>query len=125
MQTPESHGYAVLVCVLASLGGLFMGYDQSVTSAGVSMATFLDDFGIGWHGLTNETCTSHRLPDQWTAFAMWYSTVSSLGCVLGALSEVSWTTAVDATRPSSRPACSVVLTQRGSASAQARHTRRS
>ncbi len=44
--TEGSRMYAVIVCVFASLGGIFFGYDQGVTGGVLVMPSFLNDFCI-------------------------------------------------------------------------------
>lgn len=85
--TEGSKTYAIIVCVFASLGGLFFGYDQGVTSAVLIMDSFLEDFCIGWHGFTEDTCKGSlsALPDEWTDFTLWYNMSYNIGCIFGAL----------------------------------------
>ncbi|KAE8979143.1 hypothetical protein PR002_g24501 [Phytophthora rubi] len=82
-----SQTYAIIVCMFASLGGFFFGYDQGVTSGVLIMDSFLDDYCVGWHNFTYEDCTksSSDLPGKWTTFTVWYNMVYNLGCLVGAL----------------------------------------
>ncbi|KUF86169.1 Sugar transport protein 7 [Phytophthora nicotianae] len=85
--TQGSQTYAIIVCMFASLGGFFFGYDQGVTSGVLIMDSFLEDYCVGWHNFTYEDCTrsSSDLPGQWTTFTVWYNMVYNLGCLVGAL----------------------------------------
>ncbi|KAG2928031.1 hypothetical protein PC115_g7334 [Phytophthora cactorum] len=55
--TKGSQTYAIIVCMFASLGGFFFGYDQGVTSGVLIMDSFLEDYCISWHNFTYEDCT--------------------------------------------------------------------
>ncbi|KAL4144269.1 hypothetical protein PRNP1_013406 [Phytophthora ramorum] len=85
--TEGSQTYAIIVCMFASLGGFFFGYDQGVTSGVLIMDSFLEDYCVGWHNFTYDDCTrsSSDLPGQWTTFTVWYNMVYNLGCLVGAL----------------------------------------
>jgi sugar porter (SP) family MFS transporter len=85
--TEGSRTYAIIVCLFASLGGIFFGYDQGVTSGVLIMDSFINDYCVGWHNFTYEECTasSSNLPGEWTDFTVWYSMTYYLGCVFGAL----------------------------------------
>ncbi|TYZ61495.1 hypothetical protein PybrP1_008381 [[Pythium] brassicae (nom. inval.)] len=87
LPTEGSKTYAIIVCVFASLGGLFFGYDQGVTSAVLIMDSFLEDFCVGWHGFTWDTCRASvsSLPEEWTDFTLWYNMAYNIGCIFGAL----------------------------------------
>ncbi|RLN97161.1 hypothetical protein BBJ28_00019455 [Nothophytophthora sp. Chile5] len=84
-----SRTYAIIVCLFASLGGIFFGYDQGVTSAVLIMDNFLEDWCVGWHNFTYEQCTAStsNLPDEWTTYTLWYVMAYTLGCVFGALAS--------------------------------------
>jgi len=66
LPTEGSRTYAIIMCIFASLGGLFFGYDQGVTSGVLVMHSFLNDYRIEWHGHTYEKCTgtSSELPTR-------------------------------------------------------------
>ncbi|KAF1329399.1 Sugar transport protein 10, partial [Globisporangium splendens] len=85
--TEGTKTYAIIVCVFASLGGLFFGYDQGVTSSVLIMDSFLEDYCVGWHGFTYEDCikSTSDLPDQWTDYTLWYNMSYNIGCIFGAL----------------------------------------
>ncbi|KAG2529616.1 hypothetical protein JM18_001389 [Phytophthora kernoviae] len=85
--TEGNRTYAIIVCVFASLGGFFFGYDQGVTSGVLIMDSFLNDYCVGWRNFTYEDCTrsSSDLPGEWTTFTVWYNMVYNLGCLVGAL----------------------------------------
>ncbi|RLN87870.1 hypothetical protein BBJ28_00016216 [Nothophytophthora sp. Chile5] len=85
--TEGKRTYAIVVCVFASLGGFFFGYDQGVTSGVLIMDSFLNDYCVGWHNFTYEDCTrsTSDLPGEWTTFTVWYNMVYNLGCLVGAL----------------------------------------
>ncbi|RLN67895.1 hypothetical protein BBJ29_004943 [Phytophthora kernoviae] len=85
--TEGNRTYAITVCVFASLGGFFFGYDQGVTSGVLIMDSFLNDYCVGWRNFTYEDCTrsSSDLPGEWTTFTVWYNMVYNLGCLVGAL----------------------------------------
>ncbi|TYZ61496.1 hypothetical protein PybrP1_012279 [[Pythium] brassicae (nom. inval.)] len=87
LPTEGTKTYAIIVCIFASLGGLFFGYDQGVTSAVLIMDSFLEDFCVGWHGFTWETCRLRvsDLPEEWTDFTLWYNMAYNIGCIFGAL----------------------------------------
>ncbi|TYZ53917.1 hypothetical protein PybrP1_012217, partial [[Pythium] brassicae (nom. inval.)] len=50
--TEGSRTYAIIVCVFASLGGWFFGYDQGVTGGVLVMKSCIGDWCVGWHGQT-------------------------------------------------------------------------
>ncbi|KAF1326628.1 Major facilitator superfamily, partial [Globisporangium splendens] len=79
--------YAIVVCIFASLGGLYFGYDQGVTGGVLVMRSFLNDFCVGWRGQTYEDCTakSTALPERWLDFTLWYNMTYNIGCIFGAL----------------------------------------
>ncbi|KAF1325598.1 Major facilitator superfamily, partial [Globisporangium splendens] len=85
--TEGSRRYAVIVCIFASLGGLFFGYDQGVTGGVLVMKSFLNDYCIGWHEQTEFDCTrsSDKLPTRWLDFTLWYNMTYNIGCIFGAL----------------------------------------
>jgi SP family sugar:H+ symporter-like MFS transporter len=87
--TEGSRTYAIVVCLFASLGGIFFGYDQGVTSAVLIMDGFLEDWCVGWHNFTYDQCTAstNSLPDKWTTFTLWYNMMYTLGCVVGAFAS--------------------------------------
>jgi sugar porter (SP) family MFS transporter len=84
--TEGSRRYAIIVCLFASLGGIFFGYDQGVTSGVLIMDSFINDYCTGWHNFTYEDCTvsSSNLPSKWVNFTVWYSMSYYIGCVFGA-----------------------------------------
>jgi len=80
--------YAIVVCLFASLGGLFFGYDQGVTGGVLVMNSFIDDYCVGdWKGFTHAQCTSdsNKLPSQWLDFTLLYNMTYNIGCIFGAL----------------------------------------
>ncbi|TMW61731.1 hypothetical protein Poli38472_010794 [Pythium oligandrum] len=85
--TEGTRTYAIIVCIFASLGGLFFGYDQGVTSGVLVMDGFINDFCTGWKGFTYEQCTSSsaNLPSEWLDFTQWYNMAYNIGCIFGAL----------------------------------------
>jgi|UniRef100_K3X774 sugar porter (SP) family MFS transporter len=87
LPTEGTRTYAIIVCIFASLGGLFFGYDQGVTGGVLVMDSYLRDFCVGWHGQTYEECTakSTALPDRWIDFTLWYNMTYNIGCIVGAL----------------------------------------
>ncbi|KAF4029332.1 Sugar (and other) transporter [Phytophthora infestans] len=84
--TEGSRTYAIIVCVFATLGGLFFGYDQGVTSGVLIMDSFIYDYCVGWHNFTYEQCVASAsdLPAEWTDFTVWYNMAYNLGCLGGA-----------------------------------------
>jgi len=87
LPTEGSRTYAIIVCIFASLGGLFFGYDQGVTGGVLVMHSFLNDYCIGWHGHSYDVCTgaSSALPTRWLDFTLWYNMTYNIGCIFGAL----------------------------------------
>lgn len=84
--TEGSRTYAIIVCVFASLGGLFFGYDQGVTGGVLVMKSFLRDFCIGYNMNTEAQCKAGSgAPDNWLDFTLWYNMTYNLGCIFGAL----------------------------------------
>ncbi|OQR86399.1 Major Facilitator Superfamily (MFS) [Achlya hypogyna] len=85
-QTEGSKVYAVVVCVFASLGGIFFGYDQGVTGGVLVMESFLSDFCYGYGGNTNVTCkaSSQELPTNWLNFTTLFNVLYYIGCIFGA-----------------------------------------
>ena len=80
--------FAIIVCVFASLGGLFAGYDQGVVGGVIVMDGFLKDFCVGYKpGFTMGVCTSDTkdLPGDWTNFTTWYNMTYNVGCIFGAI----------------------------------------
>ncbi|EQC33655.1 hypothetical protein SDRG_08759, partial [Saprolegnia diclina VS20] len=59
VQTEGSKVYAIVVCVFASLGGIFFGYDQGVTGGVLVMDSFLNDFCIGYDGNSEAACKAN------------------------------------------------------------------
>ncbi|OQR85734.1 hypothetical protein THRCLA_10640, partial [Thraustotheca clavata] len=84
--TEGSRAYAIVVCVFASLGGIFFGYDQGVTGGVLVMDSFLKDFCYGFGGNTKEDCheSSQHLPDNWSTYTTLYNVLYYLGCIGGA-----------------------------------------
>ncbi|GAB9477205.1 Major facilitator superfamily, partial [Globisporangium polare] len=87
LPTEGSRRYAIIVCIFASLGGLFFGYDQGVTGGVLVMKSFLNDYCVGWHDQTSFDCTrsSKELPTRWLDFTLWYNMCYNIGCIFGAL----------------------------------------
>jgi SP family sugar:H+ symporter-like MFS transporter len=85
--TEGKRTYAIIVCIFASLGGLFFGYDQGVTGGVLVMDSFLDDFCVGWHNMTYTDCTrsTSDLPSRWINFTTWYNATYNFGSMVGAL----------------------------------------
>jgi MFS transporter, SP family, sugar:H+ symporter len=86
--TEGTRTYAIIVCLFASLGGLFFGYDQGVTGGVLVMDSFINDYCVGdWHGFTYADCTtdSSRLPSQWLDYQLLYNMMYNIGCIFGAL----------------------------------------
>ncbi|CAK4656837.1 hypothetical protein LEN26_015129 [Aphanomyces euteiches] len=84
--TQGKRTYAIIVCVFASLGGIFFGYDQGVTGGVLVMDSFLKDFCEHYDGNTMEQCTapSSDLPENWLNFTTLYNVLYYIGCILGA-----------------------------------------
>ncbi|KAF0695546.1 Aste57867_13646 [Aphanomyces stellatus] len=84
--TEGSKLYAVIVCVFASLGGIFFGYDQGVTGGVLVMDSFLNDLCVGYDGNTYAQCkgSSAALPDNWLNFTTLYNVLYYIGCIFGA-----------------------------------------
>ncbi|OQR85683.1 Major Facilitator Superfamily (MFS), partial [Achlya hypogyna] len=84
--TEGSRTFAVIVCVFASLGGIFFGYDQGVTGGVLVMGSFLKDFCIGYGGNTKGECeaSSSKLPNNWSTFTTLFNVLYYLGCIFGA-----------------------------------------
>ncbi|DAZ98400.1 TPA: hypothetical protein N0F65_000114 [Lagenidium giganteum] len=84
--TEGSKTYAIIVCVFASLGGLFFGYDQGVTGGVLVMKSFINDFCINYGDNTEDMCKegAAKLPTNWLTFTMWYSMTYCIGCIFGA-----------------------------------------
>ncbi|KDO27365.1 hypothetical protein SPRG_06951 [Saprolegnia parasitica CBS 223.65] len=84
--TEGSRSYAIVVCVFASLGGIFFGYDQGVTGGVLVMDSFLNDFCIGYDGNTGAQCraSSSDLPDNWSTFTTLFNVLYYMGCIVGA-----------------------------------------
>uniref|UniRef100_K3WE16 Hexose transporter 1 n=1 Tax=Globisporangium ultimum (strain ATCC 200006 / CBS 805.95 / DAOM BR144) TaxID=431595 RepID=K3WE16_GLOUD len=85
--TEGTRTYAIIVCIFASLGGLFFGYDQGVTGGVLVMDSYLNDWCVGWHDQTYEECTAstNSLPDRWLDFTLAYNMTYNVGCIFGAL----------------------------------------
>ncbi|TYZ68231.1 hypothetical protein PybrP1_005509 [[Pythium] brassicae (nom. inval.)] len=85
--TEGTRTYAIIVCIFASLGGLFFGYDQGVTGGVLVMGSFIGDWCVGWHGQTEDQCNakSTSLPDRWIDYTLWYNMTYNIGCIFGAL----------------------------------------
>ncbi|OQR88906.1 Major Facilitator Superfamily (MFS) [Achlya hypogyna] len=84
--TEGSRAYAIVVCVFASLGGVFFGYDQGVTGGVLVMESFLQDMCVGYGNNTLADCTvgSAALPHNWLDFTTLYNVIYYLGCIAGA-----------------------------------------
>lgn len=85
--TEGNRTYAIIVCIFASLGGIFFGYDQGVTGGVLVMESFLNDFCVGWHGQTMTDCTraTNELPQRWVDYTLWYNMTYNIGCMVGAI----------------------------------------
>ncbi|CAK4086723.1 unnamed protein product [Aphanomyces euteiches] len=85
--TEGSKAYAIIVCVFASLGGIFFGYDQGVTGGVIVMDSFLRDFCVGYDGntMTDCTSTSATLPENWLNYTTLYNVLYYIGCIFGAV----------------------------------------
>ncbi|OQR81588.1 Major Facilitator Superfamily (MFS) [Thraustotheca clavata] len=84
--TEGSRIYAITVCVFASIGGIFFGYDQGVTGGVLVMNSFLEDFCVGYGGNTYSDCTSQSvaLPSNWLSYTTLYNVLYYVGCIGGA-----------------------------------------
>ncbi|KAF0697426.1 Aste57867_11906 [Aphanomyces stellatus] len=84
--TQGSKLYAVVVCIFASLGGAFFGYDQGVTGGVLVMRSFLEDFCEHYDGNTMARCTSSSadLPSNWLNFTTLFNVLYYAGCIMGA-----------------------------------------
>ncbi|KAG9414969.1 hypothetical protein AC1031_008384 [Aphanomyces cochlioides] len=82
--TEGSKTYAIIVCVFASLGGIFFGYDQGVTGGVLVMSSFLKDFCENYDGNTYAACSSSNSPSNWTNFTTTYNVLYYVGCMIGA-----------------------------------------
>ncbi|KAJ0389454.1 hypothetical protein ATCC90586_012060 [Pythium insidiosum] len=51
------------------------------------MDSFLNDYCIGWNGMTHDDChkDSNNLPSRWLDFTLWYNMMYNIGCIFGAL----------------------------------------
>ncbi|RLN94070.1 hypothetical protein BBJ28_00015323 [Nothophytophthora sp. Chile5] len=85
--TAGKRTYAIFVCLFASLGGLFFGYDQGVTGGVLVMDSYLNDFCVGWHEMTYDECTqsTSNLPSRWIDFTTYYNVTYNFGSMIGAL----------------------------------------
>ncbi|KAG9414967.1 hypothetical protein AC1031_008382 [Aphanomyces cochlioides] len=85
-QSNGSNRYAITVCVFASLGGIYFGYDQGVTGGVLVMSSFLNHFCVGYGGNDYDQCTasSLELPDNWLNFTTTYMVLYYVGCMIGA-----------------------------------------
>lgn len=82
-----SRRYAIMVCIFASLAGLFFGYDQGVTGGVVVMKSFLRDFcePYGYNMTVCKEAVSNNLAPKFIDFTLWYNMVYNIGCIFGAL----------------------------------------
>ncbi|KAF0688653.1 hypothetical protein As57867_019658, partial [Aphanomyces stellatus] len=80
--------YAIVVCVFASLGGIFFGYDLGATGGILVMRSFLETFCDGYGGNTMAQCqaSSADLPDNWLNYTTIYNVLYYIGCIVGAYS---------------------------------------
>ncbi|KAI9910130.1 hypothetical protein PsorP6_010112 [Peronosclerospora sorghi] len=78
-----NRAYAIIVCIFASLGGFFIGYDQGVTGCVLVMESFLNDFCVGWHGQMLADCSraTERFPQRWVDYTLWYNMTYNIGCM--------------------------------------------
>ncbi|KAJ0389557.1 hypothetical protein ATCC90586_011550 [Pythium insidiosum] len=85
--TEGKRTYAIIVCLFASLGGLFFGYDQGVTGGVLVMKSFTRDFCVDWNGFNATQCeaAASDLPTKWLDFTLWYNMTYNIGCIFGAL----------------------------------------
>ncbi|KAJ0389619.1 hypothetical protein P43SY_011947 [Pythium insidiosum] len=85
--TEGKRTYAIIVCIFASLAGLFFGYDQGVTGGMLVMKSFQQDFCVDWNGFNATQCEApaSELPTKWLDFTLWYNMTYNMGCILGAL----------------------------------------
>ncbi|CAK4580785.1 unnamed protein product [Aphanomyces euteiches] len=79
-----SKWYAVFVCVFASLGGLYFGYDLGASGGVLVMSSFLTHFSVGYGGNRYEACAASTLPQNWVDFTTTYMVVYYVGCMVGA-----------------------------------------
>ncbi|KAG9414590.1 hypothetical protein AC1031_007997 [Aphanomyces cochlioides] len=89
LQLEKAHGskwYAIFVCVFASLGGIFFGYDQGATGGVLVMPSFLAQLCVGFDGNSYEQCTASSLdlPHNWINFTTTYMLLYYVGCMIGA-----------------------------------------
>ena len=54
VRTDGTSTSAIIVCLFASLGGIFFGYDQGVTGGVLVMYNFVFDYWVGYGGNTYE-----------------------------------------------------------------------
>lgn len=83
--TEGKRTYAILVCLFASLGGLFFGYDQGVTGGVLVMESFLQDFCYPHFPNGRTACVAKNLPSGWLDFTLLYNMMYNIGCIAGAL----------------------------------------
>ncbi|KAG9414970.1 hypothetical protein AC1031_008385 [Aphanomyces cochlioides] len=77
--------YAILVCIFASLGGVFFGYDLGATGGVIVMDSFLRDFCLPYgHTMVQCTAASSDLPSDYLNFTTLYNVLYYLGCIVGA-----------------------------------------
>ncbi|GAB9469762.1 hypothetical protein Gpo141_00007030 [Globisporangium polare] len=75
-RTPGSHGRALAICMAASMGLFCIGYDQAMASRIVSFDSFESSFCVG--------CSTSAPSADWDNFTYWFSTISTIGYILGA-----------------------------------------
>lgn len=80
-----SNSYSIFVCIFASMGGLFFGYDQGVTGGVLLMPSFVEDFCIDQWNATKSDCTldAIELPQNWTTYTTLFNVIYYLGCIFG------------------------------------------
>lgn len=88
-RTPGNRCYAVFICIFASMGGLYFGYDQGVTGGILTMESFINDFCLIEKDGVEVACVKDDVKngntEQFTNFITLYNVLYNIGCIFGGL----------------------------------------
>uniref|UniRef100_K3WIT7 Hexose transporter 1 n=1 Tax=Globisporangium ultimum (strain ATCC 200006 / CBS 805.95 / DAOM BR144) TaxID=431595 RepID=K3WIT7_GLOUD len=92
MPTEGSRRRSVMICGIACIGMFSIGYEQGVMVIATASKSFLQDFCVGYKGMTDDDCSFEEdanssnsdMPQSWTDFTYWMANVVIIGYIVGA-----------------------------------------
>ncbi|KAF1323866.1 hypothetical protein FI667_g10204, partial [Globisporangium splendens] len=91
MPTEGSRRRAIMKCGVACIGMFCTGYEQGVMAIAMVSKSFLQDFCVGYKGMSDDDCSfedakssNSEMPQPWTDFTYWMTNVAIIGYIVGA-----------------------------------------